>query len=188
MIRTRKLSAVEALDDHLAAIARHNPALNAVITTKPRPEATTQAPCTACPWPSRTVTASKACAPPPASRPSPTEGLTPLAPPARHAEQFLGQYDVLLATAGSVSAFTHREIGAPHTVDDQTVAYTAAFASSYQFSLTGHPVLTLPVGRDGQGLPIGVQLVARRWSEDRLLAIGHHLAEMAGPFVPPPGY
>jgi len=30
------------------------------------------------------------------------------------------------------------------------------------FSLTGHPVVTLPIGTTGQGLPLGVQVVGRR--------------------------
>jgi aspartyl-tRNA(Asn)/glutamyl-tRNA(Gln) amidotransferase subunit A len=41
------------------------------------------------------------------------------------------------------------------------------------FNYLGLPVLTLPVGFDGNGLPIGVQLVGRPWDEARLLALGH---------------
>jgi len=43
------------------------------------------------------------------------------------------------------------------------------------------PCLTLPAGRGPDGLPIGVQLVARRHADDRLLAAGlwieHRLGE-----------
>ncbi len=40
------------------------------------------------------------------------------------------------------------------------------------WSVTGLPVLSLPTGRSPDGLPVGVQLVARRGCEDTLFAVG----------------
>ena len=37
----------------------------------------------------------------------------------------------------------------------------------------GVPALTVPCGFDGQGLPIGIQLVGRHWAEGTLLALAH---------------
>lgn len=37
------------------------------------------------------------------------------------------------------------------------------------FNLTGLPAISIPCGRDGDGLPIGLQLVSRRWGEALLL-------------------
>lgn len=37
------------------------------------------------------------------------------------------------------------------------------------------PVLSVPCGLDEDGMPIGAQLVGRRWQEDNLLRIGHGL-------------
>ena len=37
----------------------------------------------------------------------------------------------------------------------------------------GVPALTVPCGFDGQGLPIGIQLVGRHWAEGTLLAVAH---------------
>ncbi len=51
------------------------------------------------------------------------------------------------------------------------------------FSYLGLPVLTLPIGRDGNGLPIGVQLVGRPFAEARLLSVAHQLLPtLASPF------
>jgi Asp-tRNA(Asn)/Glu-tRNA(Gln) amidotransferase A subunit family amidase len=37
----------------------------------------------------------------------------------------------------------------------------------------GVPALTVPCGFDGQGLPIGIQLVGPHWAEGTLLAVAH---------------
>ncbi len=37
-------------------------------------------------------------------------------------------------------------------------------------------------------LPIGVQVVGRRWRDMELLAVAEALTEVTGDFQPPPGY
>jgi amidase len=56
------------------------------------------------------------------------------------------------------------------------------------FNYTGHPAIVMPYANDQHGLPIGVQLVGRRWSESRLLAIAKALAKLTRGFQSPPGY
>jgi amidase len=56
------------------------------------------------------------------------------------------------------------------------------------FNYTGHPAVVLPYKLDRDGLPIGVQLVGKRWDESRLLAIAQALSEVTGEFQRPPGY
>jgi len=46
----------------------------------------------------------------------------------------------------------------------------------------------MPYGLDDQTLPIGVQLVARRWEESRLLAVAAAITQHVGGFRRPPGY
>ncbi|HEY9214242.1 MAG TPA: amidase [Ancylobacter sp.] len=40
------------------------------------------------------------------------------------------------------------------------------------FNLTGHPALSVPIGRDSDGLPIGLQLIGSHHQDLKLLAIG----------------
>jgi amidase len=56
------------------------------------------------------------------------------------------------------------------------------------FNYTGHLAVVLPYKLDGYGLPIGVQMVGRRWDESHLLAIAKALSEVTGDFQRPPGY
>ncbi len=48
------------------------------------------------------------------------------------------------------------------------------------FSYLGLPVLSMPMGRDTNGMPMGVQLVGRPFGEARLLAIAQELAADIG--------
>jgi len=42
---------------------------------------------------------------------------------------------------------------------------------TYPFNLTGQPAITLPAGFDEDGLPLGIQLVARRFDDAVLLSV-----------------
>lgn len=56
------------------------------------------------------------------------------------------------------------------------------------FNLTGHPAVVIPVGQTQTGLPIGLQIVGKRWREMELLAIVEQIDQVVGRFQRPPGY
>jgi amidase len=103
-------------------------------------------------------------------------------------EQFFDEWDVLLCPPSMVTAFSHCETGTPLRVDGQEVVYWMVSAHGTVFNYTGHPAVVLPYKLDGDGLPIGVQLVGKRWDESRLLAMARALSEVTGAFQRPPGY
>ncbi|MFN8492447.1 MAG: amidase family protein [Caldilineaceae bacterium] len=53
---------------------------------------------------------------------------------------------------------------------------------------TGHPAVAMPYQLDAAGLPIGVQLVGKRWGEARLLAAAQAVTQVTGGFRRPPSY
>jgi amidase len=104
-------------------------------------------------------------------------------------ERFLTDWDAWLCPVTVGPAFTHRKTGALIEVDDQRVPYMmGAGAYTSVFNLTGNPVVVLPAAHSREGLPIGVQVVGRHWSDLKLLAIAEQLVEVTGPFQRPPGY
>ena len=103
-------------------------------------------------------------------------------------EQFFEKWDVLLCPPSMMTAFPHCEPGSPLHVDGQEVSYWMVSAHSTVFNYTGHPAVVLPYQLDHDGLPIGIQLVGKRWDESRLLAIARALSEVTGTFQRPPGY
>ncbi len=103
-------------------------------------------------------------------------------------ERFFGDWDVLLSPPSMTTAFPHRDGWTPLPVDEQNVDYNMAAAHGAIFNYTGHPAVVLPCALDRDGLPIGVQIVGRRWGEARLLGVAKVLESVTGGFHRPPGY
>ena len=82
-----------------------------------------------------------------------------------------GRGQLLLCPPAMVTAFPHAEAGSPLRVDGEDVVYWQVSAHCALLNYTGHPAVVLPYRLDRDGLPIGVQVVGKRWDEARLLAI-----------------
>ena len=107
----------------------------------------------------------------------------------RAMEQFFESWDVLLCPVTVGPAFLHCATGAPIPVDGSQVPYRlGGTAYTSPFNLTGNPVVVLPLTHSAEGLPIGVQVVGRRWGEMKLLAAAERIATLTIPFQRPPGY
>jgi amidase len=102
-------------------------------------------------------------------------------------EWFFEDCDALLCPASMVTAFPHCEPGTPLKVDGNDVDYWMVSAHGTVFNYTGHPAVVLPYKLDRDGLPIGLQLVGKRWGDLRLLAIAKALSPVTGGFRRPPG-
>jgi len=104
-------------------------------------------------------------------------------------ERFFDQWDALICPVSVSPAIGHVPFGTPVEVDEASVPYfIAGTAYTCPFNLTGSPAVVLPLARSRDGLPIGVQLVGRRWTEPALLALAQQISFITGPFTAPPGY
>ncbi len=82
----------------------------------------------------------------------------------------LERVDLIVAPVVPLSPFPWTELYA-QTVDGQPMAnYYRWLALCYGVTLSTHPALSLPSGRDEQGLPFGLQLVGRLRGDADLLA------------------
>ncbi|WP_157957853.1 amidase [Aliidiomarina celeris] len=83
-------------------------------------------------------------------------------------------------------AFSHNPKHKGIVLDGETIPYIDyCFPFVAFYNLTGHPVLTLPTGLNGEGLPIGLSLSAPHHHESALLALGKHLEASGYAFTPP---
>lgn len=104
-------------------------------------------------------------------------------------EGFFGQYDAFIAPTAPFPAFTRRRSGGTLAIDAKEFPYwQAATAYSFLANFTGQPAVAIPAGLSDEGLPIGVQMIGKRWDEMKLLAIAQHIEKALGPCPKPPGY
>lgn len=90
---------------------------------------------------------------------------------------FMRNYDVILCPASHCAAPLHEA-----TEDEQ---YIAVLSYAMTYGLTGWPAVVVRAGSSPEGLPIGVQVVARPWREDVALAVAQRLEAAFGPWEPP---
>jgi amidase len=81
--------------------------------------------------------------------------------------QFMADYDVILTPVAERPAV-------PHGENEGGIPYTLPY------SLTGWPCLSVRAGTSPDGMPIGVQIVARPWRDDVALAVGQVLEQELG--------
>ena len=60
-----------------------------------------------------------------------------------------------------------------------------AFSYTMTYNLTGWPAAVVRAGSSSNGLPIGVQIVARPWHEDVALAVAAKIEEALGGYQRP---
>jgi amidase len=85
---------------------------------------------------------------------------------------FMANYDVILTPAAQHPA-------TPHGTNDGGISYTIPY------SLTGWPCAAVRAGTSPEGLPIGVQIVARPWRDDVALAVAQVIEKSLGGWQPP---
>ncbi len=91
--------------------------------------------------------------------------------------QFISDYDVIVAPVTAQPAQPH---GASFEDRNRHAFYTGPY------NLTGWPGTVVRCGTSSEGLPIGVQVIARPWREDVSLAVAAFLESALGGWQKPP--
>jgi len=104
----------------------------------------------------------------------------------RTIQAFLSDWDVWMCPVAGIPAFEHCRTGSDLSVDGTRVPYAAPLGVyNTGMALAGTPCVVLPIGTDARGLPVGVQIHARRWSDRRLLDVVETMADEADVPVSP---
>jgi amidase len=86
---------------------------------------------------------------------------------------FMVDHDAILCPASATPASKHDEARRPD------------FSYKYPHNLTGWPVVVVRSGTSREGLPIGLQVVARPWREDVAFALAQKIEDTLGGWQPP---
>ena len=90
--------------------------------------------------------------------------------------RFMQRYDVIVCPVNAFPAMPHGEVN----LRGDGYTYTRIY------NLTGWPVAVVRCGTASDGMPIGVQVVARPWREDVALAVAAQIEKVCGGWQPPP--
>ncbi|GAA2194625.1 amidase [Streptomyces bangladeshensis] len=96
----------------------------------------------------------------------------------RRMGRFHERYDLLVTPTVPLTAF---EAGAEVPRGSAHRRWTGWTPFTYPFNLTQQPAASVPVGVDGEGLPVGMQIVAARHRDDLVLRAAHALYEAGLP-------
>jgi amidase len=88
---------------------------------------------------------------------------------------FMERYDVLVCPVCSFTGMAH----------GSTYGRLPAFSYTMTYNLTGWPAAVVRAGTSRDGLPIGVQVVARPWREDVALAVASIIEKALGGYQRP---
>ena len=101
-------------------------------------------------------------------------------------DQFLTKYDIWITPVCCFEAFKHQRAGIPFTVNNKKVGYTEAIASyTFTTAFSGHPIAVIPIGKKKNGMPVGIQIHSRKWTDKKLLEIAKHFESFTDGFEMP---
>jgi amidase len=95
----------------------------------------------------------------------------------------MSEYPVLLCPVASIPAFRHDE--REWIIEGRAVDYLDAVRQTQWFNALAAPAAVVPVGRSPEGLPIGVQIVARPFQDETALGVAA-VVDAAFGYRPPP--
>ena len=81
---------------------------------------------------------------------------------------FFEKYDLLLTPTAAVPPFEHGIMG-PREIAGGKVGPLEWMAFTYPFNMTGQPAASIPCGWTDDGLPIGLQIIGRRFDDATVL-------------------
>jgi amidase len=95
----------------------------------------------------------------------------------RRWQDFFGKYDIIITPAITITPRAWTELY-PSEIDGRpTKSYFHWLALAYAVTLSGHPALSLPLGRDAAGMPFGLQIIGPRGGDALVLRVAAALEE-----------
>ena len=87
-------------------------------------------------------------------------------------------YDILVTPTMACPAF-ELGVSSPSKIDGKKVSLGAWSPYTHPFNMTGHPAASIPCGWSSEGLPIGMQIIGKRFDEVTVLQVSKAFEEIA---------
>jgi len=106
----------------------------------------------------------------------------------RQCEVLLDGYDAWLMPVMPGAAFVRQKLDVLKIDGADHPYFLAGTSYNYLANLTGQPSIVMPCGFSREGLPIGLQLMGKRWGEAKLLGVAKAIEKLLPPCPVPPDY
>jgi len=104
-------------------------------------------------------------------------------------ENFFKEYDFLICPVAFGPSYKRCKVGSKLNYDGKEMIYiNYVWPFVGCFNASGNPSVTIPLGLGEEGLPLGIQIVGKYWSEPELLHVAKKVAALTNGFVKPNGY
>ena len=87
--------------------------------------------------------------------------------------EFFERYDFLLCPSTQVPAFAVEQEWVKNINGRELATYLDWMGVCYAITVTGCPALSVPAGFTASGLPVGLQIVGKRWADLAVLQLAH---------------
>lgn len=105
-------------------------------------------------------------------------------------ESFFSRFDVLLSPVTPLAAFPHDHTSMTRRKltlsDGSTMPYLNLWNWVALATVCGLPATVIPCGLNGDGLPVGIQIIGPRGGDALTIAVAQAIEERLGGFIPPP--
>ena len=96
-------------------------------------------------------------------------------------DEIFKDYDLLICPTASCLPVLNTPgsiVKGPSMINGKPVDPLIGFAQTYFFNLTGNPVISVPAGLSKSGLPIGMQIVGRRFHDSDVLSAAYNWEQL----------
>jgi aspartyl-tRNA(Asn)/glutamyl-tRNA(Gln) amidotransferase subunit A len=92
--------------------------------------------------------------------------------------KFFQNYDLLITPTTAIPAFELGSVG-PSKIGDKENSHSGWYPFTYPFNLTQLPAASIPCGWSSENLPIGMQIIGKRFDESTVLQVSKAFEEIA---------
>lgn len=104
-------------------------------------------------------------------------------------DDFLTEFDIWITPVCSFEAFKHQNAGKPFLVNGNKIPYTKSIASfNFTTAFSGHPIVVIPIGKKKNGMPLGIQIHSKKWTDQKLLQIAKLFENLTNGYEIPQKY
>lgn len=104
----------------------------------------------------------------------------------KEVQRAFSRYDILLTPTVSALPVQNDEGGrtlGPQKVDGKPVERTIGWCLTHPLNFTGHPAASVPAGLAENGLPVGLQVIGRRFRDDQVISVCRAIEKVC-PWLP----